>query len=168
MTTWRRNSSVSVTPNSGFVWEDAIAPGNTYLRVHIRWGFYADTPINSDYDAISQNLVAFGLCTTIGNGSETPPNPLSESGDVSPPTQRWIYWEARAPVVAAIDAAAGTVLWRDSGATEPSDTKGMVLAQNIPAGDTLNLFSSWASMSDWGGVPANVNIWHAISILKKQ
>jgi hypothetical protein len=167
MTSWRRQVNVSVTPDLGYVWEDAIAAGDSYLRVHITWGFHADTPITTGIDEVSQNLVTFGLVTTVGNGSETPPNPQTQGGNADPPTKRWIYWETRAPVVSAINEGAGVITWRDSGATEPTQTKGQVLAQDIPAGDSLNLFSSWASAFDWGSIPANVQLWHSISILRK-
>lgn len=168
MPTWRRNTNAGTLLTAGNYWNDAIAAGDTYMRVHIRWGFHVDSPINVDIAGLAENLVSFGLCTMIGNGTENPPNAREASYDVDPPTQRWIYWETRAPVVSAVDQAAGVITWRDSGATEPTDTKGQVLAASIPAGDSLNLWASWATAADFlADYDANASIWHAISILKK-
>lgn len=107
---------------------------------------------------------AMGLVTTIGNGTETPPSPVISSGDAAPPTQRWIWWENRAPVVSAIDAGAGVMAWKDSGPDSPVDVKVNVLATGIPGGDTLNLWASWAGFGGWD--PAGyVGIWVATSVL---
>lgn len=149
-----------------FNWEDAIAAGNSYVRVHFRWGFHLDAPIETDIQNVCSNLVSFGICTTVGNGSETRPNARSGSADVDPPTQRWIYWETRAPVVTAIDTAAGVMTFRDSGPTEPTDTKGQVLATGLPAGDSLNLNTCWASASTFDA-SINTLIWVSTSIMRK-
>ena len=166
MATWRRNTFTTVNLNSSFNWEDAIGAGNTYLRCHIRWGFHLDCPLDSDIASIASNIVTYGLCTTVGNGSETRPNPRTQSADQAPPTQRWIYWETRAPVVSAIDRAAGIITFRDSGSTEETSTKGQVLATGLPSGDSLNLSSTWATPNAF---PSNANglLWITISILKK-
>lgn len=166
MTSWRRNTFVGFDMGPTYNWEDAISAGNTYLRCHIRWGFHLDAPIATDIQNICSNIVTLGLATTVGNGSETRPNARSGSADVDPPTQRWIYWETRAPVVSAIDDAAGVITFRDSGATEPSDTKGQVLATGLPAGDSLNLSSIWSSASAFDST-VNTLIWVSISILHK-
>jgi hypothetical protein len=153
--------------NDGFNWEDAIAAGNSYLRVHVRWGFHIDTPTEYDLSDFSQNLVSFGLATTIGDGSETRPDARTGAWpDQDPPTQRWIYWETRAPVVSAVDHASGVVTWRDSGATEPTSTKGQVLATGLGPGDSLNLSSCWASAEPYDNV-ANQALWVSLSILRK-
>lgn len=111
--------------------------------------FYGDTPVEFDLQQTAANIITFGLATTIGNGSETPPDPRTQSGDVAPPTQRWIYWETRAPIVTALSADAGIATWRDSGSTEPTDTKAQVLAQGLPGGDTLNLWAIWRPALGW-------------------
>lgn len=166
MTTWRRNTFVGFNMGPAFNWEDAISGGNTYLRVHIRWGFHIDSPVTTDIQNVCSNLVTFGLATTIGNGTEARPNARSGSADVAPPTQRWIFWETRAPVVSSIDNAAGVITYRDSGNGEETQTKGQVLATGLPAGDTLNLSSIWASASTFDPT-INTLIWCSLSILKK-
>jgi hypothetical protein len=166
MTSWRRNTFVGFNMGPTFNWEDAISPGNSYVRTHIRWGFHLDAPVTTDIQAVCSNLVTLGLVTTIGNGSETRPNARSGSGDAAPPTQRWIYWETRAPVVSSIDQAANVISFRDSGSTEQSDTHGQVAANGIPGGDTLNLSSAWSSVSAFDA-SVNTLIWVSLSILHK-
>jgi len=168
MTSWRRNTNQQTLYTSGNYWNDAISPGDTYLRVHINWGFHVDTPITTFVENAATNLITFGLCTTIGNGSEAPPNPQSDGGDASPPTQRWIYWETLAPVIETVSHDAGLIYWRNSQHSELTQTKGQVLAQGIPAGDSLNLWASWACAYDWiADFAANAVIWHSVSVLRK-
>lgn len=166
MAVWRRNTFVTYNMGPTFNWEDAIAAGDTYLRVHIRWGFYLDCPTTIDLQAVAANLVTWGLCTTVGNGSETRPNARTGAADQAPPTQRWIYWETRAPVVSSADQASGIVTWRDSGTGEPSQTKGQVAAVSIPTGDSLNLSSCWATDTTFDS-SVNTVLWSSLSILKK-
>jgi hypothetical protein len=142
----------------------AIPPGSSYLRAHLSWGFYGDTSAETDLDAVANNLVTMGLVTTVGNGTETPPDPRVGT-DVAPPTQRWIYWETRAPVVSAtFPGTPGIVTWRDSGATEPTDTKGQVLATGFSSPDTLNLWVVWNSPFLWDSSGSST-FWFGVSIL---
>lgn len=104
------------------------------------------------------------LCTTIGNGSETPPNPITTSADVLPPTQRFIWWESRTAVVTAIDKGSNIISWRDSGNQEIVDSKVNVLATGIPAGDTLNLWASWGTGGGWDA-SGNVAFWLGTAVL---
>jgi hypothetical protein len=168
MLTWRRNTLTTYTLYDSSSWQDAIPAGATYVRCRFRWGFHIDTIDQVDFALIASMLVSFGLCTTIGDGTETPPNARTASGDVAPPTQRWIYWETRAPVLQQVSAKSGVAIWRDSGSTEPTETKGQVKATSLPAGDTLNLWASWSSAFDIDSLPgySNVLFWMGISILK--
>jgi hypothetical protein len=105
-----------------------------------------------------------GLVTTYGNGTETPPDPVAAPADAAPPTLRWIWWEVRAPVVTAVDAAAGVVTWTDSGPQERVDAQAQVKAVGVPAGDTLNLWASWRGYGSWDASGA-VAIWVGASVL---
>jgi hypothetical protein len=168
MTYWRRNVNAQPLTTSGNYWNDAIVPGNTYLRVRIRWGFHLDTPTNVDLAYLGSGLVTFGLCTTYGDGTETPPDPLEVSTDIDPPTLRWIYWESLAPSCKGIDDASGVIIWENSPHSEETQTRGQVLAAGVPPGDTLNLWASWGSTIDWSAqFGANAVIWHSLSILRK-
>lgn len=166
MTSWKRTTHTDTRMGPEFNWEDAIAAGNSYLRVHIRWGFHLDCPVTTDIESITNNIVTLGIATTIGDGTETRPNARTGSADQAPPTQRWLYWETRSPVLTAISDAAGVMTFRDSGSTEPSDTKSQVLATGIPGGQTLNLSSIWSSAVSFD-VSVNTLLWVSLSILHK-
>jgi hypothetical protein len=142
----------------------AVPPGGTLLRTHFGWGFYGDTSSLADLSSVSQNLQVMGLCTTVGPGSETPPNARTNSFDEDPPAERWTYWEARAPRVGTYSQAAELVTWQDSGAQEPVDTKAMVSAKGVTTPDSLNLWASWAAAGAWDP-SGSVNLWLWASIL---
>lgn len=161
---WYRTASGGSGFGFGNAWMCAIPAGSTYRRVRFTWGFQGHTPTTSDMSDLMGLPFVMGLCTTIGNGSETPPNPTTASGDAAPPTQRWIWWENRGCTVTGIDQGSGVVSWSDTGPQEEVDVKVNVLATGIPAGDTLNLWASWSGWSGWeaGGY---VGIWLATSVL---
>lgn len=161
---WIRGSNAAANWTSG-TWLIASVPaGLTISRIRFGWGFYIDTPTTDDMQNEAFDLMIWGLVTTIGNGTETVPNPRSSPGDAAPPTQRWLWWEVRAPVVSAIDNAANVVTWRDSGPQEPTDARGQVLATGIPAGDTLNLWASWSGAYT-PDTDNNTVVWSSASVL---
>jgi hypothetical protein len=143
-----------------------LAAGQTYVRTHFRWGFYADTSLTTDLAAASANIFSMGLVTTIGDTTETVPNARTSTGDAAPPSRRWIYLETRAPVVTAIDSAGGLATWRDSGSSERTDTRGQVLAPAMPGGSTLNLWFSWAAAGNWDAT-GTASPWLGYSLLYK-
>lgn len=164
MGTWIRDTSISFNYNVGTQILANIPAGNSLLRVHLRWGIVGNTSLDVDYQAISENIITLGLVTTIGNGTESVPNARTQASDQAPPTQRWVYWETRGIIPTYVDASSGSVGWVDTGSSEPTDTKGQVLATGIPGGDTLNLWASWAAPAAWdpsGGVV----VWLGASIL---
>lgn len=166
MTQWIRtlNSSGDWGPATWHI--AAIPAGLTIARIRFSWGFVLDSPAVTDIQAIYNNLMVLGLVTTVGNGTESVPNPRTSPGDAAPPTQRWLWWETRAPIVTAMSNELGVIMWRDSGPQEETDARGQVLATGIPAGDTLNLWASWAGAF---GPDSDVNfrIWAAASVLLK-
>lgn len=120
----------------------------------------------TDAGELMANPIVAGLVTTIGNGTETPPLPTIDPGDVAPPTQRWLWYEVRQPVITAVDHAAGVMAWRDGGPQELPDVKSQVLATGIPPGDTLNLWFSWQSHTgDVWPTTGTQEIWVATSVL---
>lgn len=165
-TSWRRVYTSSTVWTGGSFWMHAIPAGETLLRIRFSYGFYLDTPVVLDMQNIAFNLFNWGIATTVGNGTETPPDANTSTGDAAPPTQRWLWWETRQPVVTAIDEAAGVIAWRDSGPQDRQDARGQVLAAGIPAGDTLNVWASWSGQY---GLPseANLCIWMFASMLVK-
>jgi hypothetical protein len=163
-TQWIR--SIQAANGNGRTWISVanLTAGSAIIRNRIRWGFYADTSNLVDAAFVAQNVFTFGLVTTVGNGTEIPPDPRTGAFDADPPTQRWIYWECRAPVVSSWDSSGGVVAWRDSGATEETQTKGQVLATGLPGGDTLNLWATWNSPYSWDS-SGSVTMWYGISTL---
>lgn len=163
--TWYRSSTTSDLYSSGLFWACAIPSGSTYRRVRWSWGFSGDTNDTTSMDLVRSNYLVMGLVTTIGNGGETVPQPISSPNDAASPTQRWIWWEARQPVIAAVSHAAGVFAWRDSGVQEVPDVQVPVLATGIPGGDTLNLWASWQSKAGAWDFSGSASVWVATSVL---
>lgn len=166
MTSYSWLRGINAEPWGEVQWQllDSLSAGVTLRRIRFRWGFYGDTAANADLAFVSANLMTLGFVTTIGDGTETPPNPRSESNDADPPTQRWVYWETRAPVATAVDVAGGLVTWKDSGSTEETSTRGQVLATGLPSGDFLNVWVVTAAPYTWDPSGSAV-IWYAWSML---
>lgn len=165
MSTWIRDTSIALDQyHDGYTLLTSIAAGDTLLRAHLRWGIVGVTSLDVDYSVISQNIITLGLVTTIGDGTEVPPNARTQASDQAPPTQRWTYWETRGIRPNYVDGTSGSVGWIDTGATESTDTKGQVLATGLGAGQTLNLWASWAGAGDWDA-SGSVVLWLGVSIL---
>jgi len=162
---WYRTQRSSFDFGVDSAWMCAIPSGSTYRRVRFSWGFAATTDATVLLTDTLVNVISAGLVTTIGNGSESVPNAISAADDGAPPTQRWVWWESRQPVVSAIDQAAGVIAWRDSGPQEIPDVKVNVLATGIPGGDTLNLWFSWASTLGFWDTTGGALVWVSTAVL---
>jgi hypothetical protein len=132
--------------------------------VHFAWGWFGVGSATSPFMSNAQNLQVMGLVTTVGDGSETPPDARTQAGDADPPTQRWIYWESRGGELTGVDPTGTTAYWRDRSPQEPVDTKGQVSAKNVSAGSTLNLWASWAPAYGWDD-SGTAELWCYGSIL---
>lgn len=144
-TTWFRTGIADGVYDAGWTLLAQIPNGSTYLRMRWSWGFAGVTADTVDIASVMANTLVVGLVTTIGDGTETPPNPATASGDAAPPTQRWLWWEIRQPVATAIDHAAGVIAWRDSGQNEITDVRSQVLAVGVSPSQRLNLWFRWQS-----------------------
>lgn len=164
MGSWVRTVQANLSWTSGTSLIANVTRGQTLVRIHFGWGFVGSTHATTDQLATASNLQVMGICSTVGNGTETPPNARTQSFDESPPSERWLWWEARAPVVASYDSGAEWITWRDSGAQTPVDAKGMVSAKTIPVGDTVNIWASWAASHGWEA-NESVNLWYWASLL---
>lgn len=162
---WHRVMQHAPFYDVGWFWQIAIPSGSTLRRVRFSWGFAGFTEVTADLHATAQNILLAGIVTTIGDGSEVPPAPYTTPDDVDPPTLRWLWWEARQPVATSIDAAGGTVAWRDSGPQGAIDIKVPVLATGIPGGDTLNAWFSWQAQGGAWDTSGSVEVWVSTSIL---
>lgn len=166
MGVWTRTQEQGLTYSDGHFKLAAISPGDTLIRVHMQWGLVGTSTLETSIAGLGSNLITMGLVTTVGDGTETPPAAQSASSDANPPTERWIYWETRTPVVSAISKRADLVAWRDSGPQEAVDTKGMVSAKTVPAGQYLNLWASWQALGGWTPT-GEVNIWFSASVFSQ-
>jgi hypothetical protein len=163
---WVRTVSLSNNFEQGSALLGRLNDGQTYVRAHLRWGVYGDTTDRIDVQGIAANLISFGLVTTLGDTTEPVPGARTDANDVAPPTQRWIYWETRQLVPIVISDQNGMIAWRDSGSTEPSDTKGQVLAVGAGGSDTLNLWASWQAPFPWDP-SGTAQVWCGVSVLYK-
>lgn len=125
----------------------SIPSGNTLLRIRFGWGFYGTSSNLAAITSIAQNIQVFGL-VTVASTTGSVPNPRTAPTDPDNPLSRWLWWEARAPVTATYSDAGGIISWQDSRLQEPADAKGQVAA-NVPSGDTLDLWASWAPAAAW-------------------
>lgn len=164
---WNRQRS------SGNAWQTAqskafllgLPAGDSILRCRFAWGFGGATSAVVSPTSVQQNVMTMGLVTTVGNGTEAVPHPISQSTDQAPPTQRWLYWSTRAPVCVSFDPSASSAVWQSTGPEEESSSKGQVLApSNMGAGNTLNLWWTWVPVGSWD-VSGLAQLWWTISIL---
>lgn len=161
--TWVRTVQATLPWISGTELVAHVPSGNTLLRVRFGWGFVGTTSDTIALSSVMDNAQVFGLCT-VPTGA-TVPNARTASGDVAPPLQRWIWWEARVPQVSALSATAGVVTWQDSPQSEPDDSKSQVAA-NVPAGNNLDVFASWAAAFAWDS-SGTANVWFWASVAYK-
>lgn len=161
---WYRTARHGTNFEGQQIWLVAIPLGTTLRRIRWSWGFAGTTSDVVDMAGVHVNPFTLGLVTTVGNGTETPPNALDAPYDAAPPTQRWLWWETREPIAVAIDHAAGVIEWRDSGPQEPVDVKSQVIATGFTSPNTLNLWASWASGNSWDS-SGQVIIWVSTSVL---
>lgn len=162
--TWTR-TVLSVSWPASYALLATIAQPLTLSRVHFGWGFSGSIPSRANGQAFTNNVQVMGLVTTHGSSPVTPPNARTASGDAAPPTDRWLYWEARQPVLIGADDASGRQYLRDSGPQAPVDTKGQVATSSLPGGDNVYLYASWAPASTWSDDDSFVNMWLYASIL---
>lgn len=163
---WARTIQFVQDYQTGAVLLGRLMNGQTYVRVHFRWGFYGDTSTIVAMDSIAANLQTFGIITVFGDGTETPPTPFSSPNDPDPPTQRWLWYETRSPVPRVMSDAANVIAWTDSGSTEPTDIKAQVLATGVPAGDQLDLWATWSAVAPWDASGSAI-VWVQTSVLYK-
>jgi hypothetical protein len=145
----------------------SVASGDTVARTRWQWGMSGITDTDVHAAGIMTNLLFSGIVTTVGNGTETVPSPDGGRHDQDPPTQRWLWWETRVPRITNWDSAGGVATWELTLPAEPTDSKGMVLATGLPAGDTLNLWWTCQAFNPWDS-SGMATLWLSYSALVTQ
>lgn len=163
---WVRTTGVVTDYEVGQTLLGRLSNGQSYVRIRFRWGFYGDSASTADMAAIAANLQVFGICTQFGDGTETATNPRTTPDNLDSPTQRWLYYEGRAPIPRAIDSGAGIAVWTDSGSTELTDVQTQVLATGVPSGEALDLWATWAAAGAWDST-GSAQVWLQASVLYK-
>lgn len=163
MVNWIRTVQANLPWTSGTSLIGSIPRGSTLLRIRFGWGFYGSSSSFQAASTIAENLQVFGIVTLDGTGGGPAPNPRTASNDPAPPLERWLWWEARPPVITAYDSAGGVTLWQDGQPSEVTDGKGMV-AGNVAAGHTLDVWASWAAAAAWADTTSFVHVWYWASV----
>jgi len=162
---WVRTVNANLSWAAGSAKMASIPSGNTLLRVRFGWGFAGTSAATASLVNIAGNVQIFGLVTLPSTDEATVPNPRTEPYDPDPPLSRWLWWEGRAPVAHTLNATEDIVTWTDSRLQEPADGKGQV-AGNVPAGDTLDLWATWAPAAAWDA-SGTAYLWYWASIAYK-
>lgn len=127
----------------------SLVAGETLVRSRIFWGISGWTSTDVDLTSNMANWLASGIVTTVGNGTEAVPDVILHPGNAAPPTQRWLFIESRHVTPTLWHADDRVAAWRDTGAQEPPDSKGEVLATGLPSGDTLNVWWTTKAEFSW-------------------
>lgn len=162
-TAWVRTVQALAWP-TGNVLLATLNHGATLNRVRFSWGFSGWIPASANLSGPPANLQVFGLVTTAGTSPGTPPNARTGSSDVNPPSQRWLFWEARQPVLTSIDGNTDIAYYRDSGNQYEIDVGTQVTSKTLPAGQNVYLWASWAPAFTWHD-EGFVQMWLSASIL---
>jgi hypothetical protein len=139
--------------------------GQSIVSTLCAWGFGGTTGTTIIPAAVLGQVAAFGVVTTIGNGTETPPDALAAPNNAAPPSRRWLIWDVRAPTIAAWDSGGQTVAWTASPPISEGTTEAQVLAPSgMGTGNTLNAWMSWSTFGGWDGSGQAV-LWFSSQVL---
>jgi hypothetical protein len=143
-----------------------LSPGQAIRRCHFGWTANAVGNGYDDLFATNNEQILAGLVTTVGDGTEFPPDPLFQPENQDPPTQRWLWWEARAARVDAfpqVDTGAWSLSTVDP--AQPTDAEGQVLVPQLPSGQFLRLWFIAQSGENWPfQVPWYLTGWASVLV----
>ncbi|HEX8838224.1 MAG TPA: hypothetical protein VF748_14880 [Candidatus Acidoferrum sp.] len=136
-------------------------------------GFWTNsgTAGQTDLLASMSNQIAFGIVTTIGPGSETPPSPMAHPNDVAPPTQRWLFRAEMSMRLTSFSGASSTYTLTTGDQWEKNETEGQVLATGFAAPNHLNVWLSIDTVvGNWSTPTPGDQAWYTAwwSVLLKQ
>ena len=141
-TDWFR-TSFSITSTDADLQQHlgGFTPGQAIRRVHFGWTANAVGNGYADLFATVNEQILAGLVTTVGDGDEFPPDPLFQPENIAPPTERWLWWEARAMRIDAfpqVDTGAWSCSTVDP--AQPTDAEGQVRVPQLVPPDVVNLW----------------------------
>lgn len=147
--TWVRSLAVSQPYVQGSTLLASLNNGQTLVRVRFSWGFNGYSSLDRHLKNSFAAAMAFGIVTTIGDGTETVPSAQPPASNIAPPTQRWVWWTARSPIIVSDPGNAERFIFTDSGPDSEEDAEGQVLATGVPVGKHLNVWASWWPAGAW-------------------
>lgn len=127
-----------------------IAPGQSIRRVVFGWTGNAVGNGYTDLFAVANEQLVAGIVTTVGDGTEFPPDPLFQPENQNPPLERWLWWEARAVAINAfpqVDSGAWSVVTVPPAV--PTDSEGQVRVPTLPEGQDVRLWFIAQSGENW-------------------
>jgi len=167
-TFWARVWGTSFQWNVGNMGIVSLAPGESLVRVHFGIRFQGVTSNLQNMQALGEDFLAFGLVTISSVTGSTPPNALSAAGDANPPLERWLYWSTMQMKPRHIDGEVpGNMIWSTDDTALVADSRGQVKA-NVPAGQQLHVFLSWAPWFSGGWQTRGIvtgNAWASALVL---
>jgi hypothetical protein len=140
----------------------SLNPGQTLSRVHFGVRFQGVTSNEQNFQALAEDFLAVGLVTISSVTGSTPPNALTGRADANPPLERWLWWGTATMRPDVMGSEHPDVMaWSTGLEIENLQSKGQVKA-NVPAGQLLHVFVTWAPWTTAGWqVRGNVtgNAW---------
>lgn len=119
-------------------------------RIHFGWSGNAVGNGYEDLFATVNEQIVAGIVTTIGDGTEVPPDPLFQPSNQNPPTERWLWWEARAMRIDAfpqVDSGAWSCSTVDP--AEPSDSRAQLVVPPLPEGQFVRAWFVVQTDNNW-------------------
>lgn len=145
MGTWVRGQSAGLSYGRHNLLLARLSPGDSLMT--IRFGIKADgfwtnpgAGSQIQIQASELNYTAFGIVTTVGNGTETPPSPVGTPVDAAPPTQRWVYLASSAMSLTTFSGTSSTWTMGFTANWEANRSEAQVLATGFTAPSALDVW----------------------------
>lgn len=125
----------------------SLSPGQTLARVHFGARWFGVTSSEQSMQTLADDFMAVGVVSQTSAHGSTPPNALTGAIDAAPPLERWLWWATTQMRPITIGPEHPDIsMWGTDVTSIIDDTKGQVKA-NVPAGQSLDVYISWAPWS---------------------
>lgn len=146
-TLWSRVWATNLQWDVGQVLLAVLNPGQTIVRCHFGFRWSGFTSTEQDLSALMEDFMAAGIVTVASTSGSTAPNALTGADDQNPPLERWLWWGTTQLQPRTWDAMSpGVSTWSTDITQLIGDSQGQVKA-NVAAGQTLNVYASYAPWS---------------------